>query len=246
MIAKRAFFGNVSSAAIALTVGAAIGCGGSVTSAPPPGDDAGPGIDSGHVTSSLPDAAADTSTAPDSSVANPTDAEPDTSLLQGRVPLNHRPNDAQCLQPPSGGTCSHPETDASYFICAENSQCTKGTNGRCQDGLAALCWCAYDTCTDDSACSTGEVCACHGSPYADGAGNTCVPGNCRVDADCGPAGYCSPAHGTGNCGDVTGYYCHTPSDTCIDDTDCSNNGETACTWSSASSNWTCQEIIECP
>ena len=71
---------------------------------------------------------------------------------------------------------------------------TAGTNGRCveQGGGIAFCGCTYDTCVDDAACPTGQTCACHGSPY-NGGGNSCVPGNCRVDTDCGPGGYCSPS-----------------------------------------------------
>jgi hypothetical protein len=55
------------------------------------------------------------------------------------------------------------------------------------------------------------VCAC-------GVANQCKKGNCRIDSDCGPGGYCSPA--TDACGAVLGYYCHTAADECVNDDDC--------------------------
>jgi len=243
MTSKRPVLG---SAAVVLAIGLVAACGGSVSSAPPhgSGDDAGPGADSGHVISTGTDAGPDTSTGSDAgsdtSTGNDTDAGPTPG-----VPLNHRPNDAQCLQSPAAGTCQAPPEDAG-FGCSADSQCTSGTNGRCQNNLGpAGCSCTYDTCASDSACPTGDLCVCHGSPYAYGAGNTCMPGNCRIDSDCGAQGYCSPAHGTANCGGVSGYYCHTPSDECVNDTDCSTGNPSACTWSSSLSRWTCQEMIEC-
>jgi hypothetical protein len=48
-------------------------------------------------------------------------------------------------------------------------------------------------------------------------------GNCRVDADCGAGGYCSPSRG--RCGVFNGFYCHTSADTCVDPTlDCGSCG----------------------
>jgi len=93
----------------------------------------------------------------------------------------------------------------------------------------------------DTDCPAGNTCACHGSAYTGGAGNTCVPGNCRVDADCGTDGYCSPAYNTHSCGGVAGYYCHTPKDTCLDDSDCtsSQSGPQVCTYSTAAGHWAC-------
>jgi hypothetical protein len=45
--------------------------------------------------------------------------------------------------------------------------------------------------------------------------NRCVPGDCRVDADCGSGGYCSPSLGA--CGAFEGYYCHSSADACVDE-----------------------------
>ncbi|HKU40744.1 MAG TPA: hypothetical protein VJR89_21435, partial [Polyangiales bacterium] len=62
-----------------------------------------------------------------------------------------------------------------------------------------------------------------------GDNNRCLAGNCRVDADCGQSGYCSPSFGScGSLDGVVAYYCHTCQDECIDDEDCSRlQGECA-------------------
>jgi hypothetical protein len=87
----------------------------------------------------------------------------------------------------------------------------------------------------------GQTCACHGSPYTADEGNTCVAGNCRVDADRGGGGYCSPSSGTAVCGaSIAGYYCHTPMDQCLDDSDCAGaQGQSVCAYSTATSRWQC-------
>jgi hypothetical protein len=102
----------------------------------------------------------------------------------------------------------------------------------------------------DTDCPGGQTCACHGSSYTDGHGNTCVKGNCRVDADCGAGGYCSPSSLTALCGDsLAGYYCHTAGDLCIDDSDCpasrSSPGAPGCMYSTTDSRWECDQRPEC-
>jgi hypothetical protein len=131
-------------------------------------------------------------------------------------------------------------------MCDSDSQCTMGTNGRCveQGGGIAYCGCTYDTCADDSACPTGQTCACHGSPYNSG-GNTCVPGNCRVDSDCGPGGYCSPSYAQEGCGGLEGYYCHTPKDQCVNDGDCMTSGFQVCMYEIAQGAWQCAMEYAC-
>jgi hypothetical protein len=160
----------------------------------------------------------------------------------GRVPVNHRPSDAQCSTSAAVGDCSGSNGDGG---CNSDSDCTEaGVNGRCINqggGPAAPCFCTYDECLVDTDCAAGQTCACHGAPYTDGHGNTCVTGNCRVDADCGE-GYCSPTSTGADCGDnLAGYYCHTAADLCTDDTDC--DGE--CIYSTANSRWQCVGVIVC-
>ena len=161
----------------------------------------------------------------------------------GRVPANHRPNDAQCGTLPPPGDCSNQGGPGG--MCQSDTTCTAGTNGRCVEsgGGALFCACTYDACQSDTGCPTDETCACHGSAYVGGQGNACTQGNCRIDSDCdGGAGYCSPAENTMSCGDLLGYYCHTPNDQCVDDTDCtgSGNGPQVCTYSAAANRWQCQ------
>jgi hypothetical protein len=102
----------------------------------------------------------------------------------------------------------------------------------------------------DSDCPGGQTCACHGAPYTDSAGNECVKGNCRIDADCGAKGYCSPSSRTGICGDsLGGYYCHTAADLCIDDSDCPQSatvvGSPGCVYSTTNSRWECLVVPVC-
>jgi hypothetical protein len=136
-------------------------------------------------------------------------------------------------------------------MCSSDSSCTDGgANGRCVEsgGGVLYCSCTYDTCADDAACPTGSTCACHGSPYVGGAGNTCTPGNCRVDADCGGgAGYCSPSYDVNSCGSLAGYYCHTPDDQCVDDSDCASStmGPQICAYSTTTARWQCHQQEFC-
>jgi len=160
--------------------------------------------------------------------------------MASRVPVFHRPSDSACTGSGPSGLCSMggPESE-----CSDDSQCTTGTHGRCVDiNGADGCECTYDTCGGDTDCPTGQLCACHGSGEFYLAGNTCLAGNCRVDSDCEcGTGYCSPSQ-TGafdghQCGGVVGYFCHTATDTCVDDSDCGQLD--SCNWSSADGRWEC-------
>jgi hypothetical protein len=97
----------------------------------------------------------------------------------------------------------------------------------------------------DTDCATGQACACHGSPYTFGAGNTCLAGNCRVDSDCGPGNYCSPSYDVSSCGSLLGYFCHTPNDQCVDDSDCGDFVAGVCAYSAASGSWQCHLQAGC-
>ncbi len=159
------------------------------------------------------------------------------------MPQNHRPSDAQCGTVPPPGQCF---SSGSSGGCTKDSDCTAGVNGRCSnEGPVPSCSCTYDACQHDNDC-TGDTCACHGSAYVLG-GNVCVPGNCHVDANCGPGGYCSPAEDVNSCGSLGGYYCHTPGDLCIDDSDCpaSPGGPQVCTFVETTNRWECQSTGVC-
>jgi hypothetical protein len=160
-----------------------------------------------------------------------------------RVPLNHRPDDGQCQAAAPPGTC---QVQGAPGDCSKDADCINGKNGRCfeSNGGALHCTCSYDTCTHDSDCTSQQTCACHGSAYLNG-DNVCVPGNCHVDANC-PGSYCSPSYETSGCGGLAGYYCHTAGDTCIDDTDCGNNGIKVCAYSATDKKWECAMRMFCP
>lgn len=167
-----------------------------------------------------------------------------TDAAPSKVPTNHRTDDSQCATPTPAGNCPIQVMPMGSGACSKDTDCTAGTNGRCveEGGGALYCGCTYDTCAGDSACATGEVCACHGSAYVGGQGNTCEPGNCRVDSDCGVNGYCSPSINPMSCGSLLGYYCHTAADECVNDTDCTGGaqGPNVCAWSSTVNHWQCK------
>jgi hypothetical protein len=120
----------------------------------------------------------------------------------GRVPLVHRPSSLACPQgraaetPTSTPSCVCP-TDGGRCpcgACTKDSDCTEGKNGRCGiAGPIAYRTCSYDECTTDNDCAEGTPCDCRASSTSS-APNSCISGgNCAVDSDCGPAGYCSPS-----------------------------------------------------
>lgn len=118
-----------------------------------------------------------------------------------RAPVEHRAAGTVC--PPQramgisdiGPACSQGSELASLVHCTQDSDCTSGANGRCLQfpGPACNYGCSYDECSADSDCTGNAPCVCRSSS-ADTAANTCESGsNCRVDADCGPGGFCSPS-----------------------------------------------------
>jgi hypothetical protein len=124
--------------------------------------------------------------------------------------------------------------------CHSNSECTEGRNGRCDGNPHDGYRCTYDQCYADSECG-GGVCACNGASRA--TNNVCLPGGCRVDADCGASGYCSPTLGScGHYGKNVAYYCHTADDECVDDDDCSANASGQkgyCAYEKSIGHWKC-------
>ncbi len=131
-----------------------------------------------------------------------------------------------------------PRCVSGYGECLSDAECTAGVNGRCDDNRGDF-FCTYDTCFADSTCTSGGPCACEGESGSPG--NTCLPGNCQTDADCG-GGYCSPTFG--GCGTYSGviaYYCHTAGDTCVDDGDCVDamQGAGYCMYGPEQGRWSC-------
>ncbi len=156
---------------------------------------------------------------------------PDGDCLNGpspsgtsiRVPLVHRTSGATCPGMRAPGSMCNGETGLSLAQCGSDDDCVAGMNGRCSlpDGPPPTCtrFCTYDECQSDADCPTHVPCECRGSASSTEA-NICVAGgNCAVDSDCGPGGYCSPGILGGLCAHPI-YFCHTPKDTCTDDGDC--------------------------
>ncbi|HEY8075136.1 MAG TPA: hypothetical protein VIF62_13525, partial [Labilithrix sp.] len=106
----------------------------------------------------------------------------------------------------------------------------------------------YDECFADSDCGSGKVCECGqaiGSGSTQRTGNACLAGNCRIDGDCGAGSFCSPTYDT-SCGPyngTVGYYCHTPTDECTNDDQCSDGGFGYCAYDPMKSHWVCEHSI---
>jgi hypothetical protein len=162
------------------------------------------------------------------------------------APTNHRSTALACptTRPPginddAGGGA--PSDGGTAGPCTHDSQCTAGNNARCtpseHNGFAT---CESDGCSSDGDCGTGNVCEC-GLPASTGRyPNVCLPGNCRIDSDCG-CGYCSPTFGAscGAYGGVIGYYCHTAKDECTNDDQCTEGGPGYCGYQPTTNRWTC-------
>jgi hypothetical protein len=130
--------------------------------------------------------------------------------------------------------CPGGESRTEYGECCFDEDCTEDTRGRCSS--RSFNYCSYDECQQDSDCTTGGPCVC-----GEG-GNQCLSGNCQVDGDCSGGALCSPTLGT--CGLYSGvlaYYCHTPEDACVNDSDCTvpGMGLGYCMYSPDVSHWMC-------
>jgi hypothetical protein len=175
------------------------------------------------------------------------------------VPLQLRAASACCTSQRGAGppTQPYPPGVASFLPadaggCMSDSDCTDGKNGRCFpfSGVVGPGGCSYDECFTDSTCGAKTPCLCRNSPTSNDA-NGCDPGgNCAVDSDCGPGGYCSPSE---SCNGAT-YYCHTASDTCVNDADCPSVDGGAlscatfarCAYDSQTQHWACAQLVCCP
>ena len=204
-----------------------MGCGSSVTTAP----DSGVPADVAGVDAPLVDRPA---------VDRPSPDAPPTQ----RVPLRHRAVATACTAPRAPSTCDPGGVPMS--ACTADGECAAGTNGRCVGNPHDGCRCSYDECVNDADCPMGGACECRLAGRGAGGANVCIPGDCRVDADCGPRGFCSPTLGDcGTFGGLSGYYCHTATDECVDDADCAGQdagalGQTPyCAYSRQVGHWRC-------
>jgi hypothetical protein len=157
------------------------------------------------------------------------------TVVSPRTPVAHRPEAQSC----QGAYAPAEPYDPQYGECKKHADCTDGTNGKCVNGIGAA-WqryfCVYDLCATDGDCDPGKVCYCES-----GSARCLSLGNCRTDADCGggATGYCSPSSGW-DCGGyhtIDSYYCHTPKDTCIENTDCT--GRDYCSYDVLDGRWKC-------
>jgi hypothetical protein len=195
--------------------------------------------------------------APDVAVPPPPfDAGTDASscnqaVVVGEVPPVHRPVAARCG--PSGSPYG---PDAGPVACAADGGCPDVDTGNqligvsCIGGLCAL----QDQCFDDSDCgqigNTRSVCACSSAQVFPGVAvqpNTCVPGICRVDSDCGPGKYCVLSLSLGCHGGGYGYYCTTAADRCVDPTiDCTTCPGKSCVYERQVGWWDCSSAYAEP
>jgi len=185
-------------------------------------------------------------------------------VADAEVPVNHRPAAASCPSQRGAGPGSQPYPESALALdaggCTSDSQCTAGVNGRCfpPQGVVGPGGCSYDECFADSDCGSKTPCLCRCSS-TDNSANVCdYGGNCAIDTDCGPGGYCSPSWD--NCSIAAPeievednyaapypYYCHTAVDTCINDADCppvdSGIASAYCAYNTQEQHWACIEPI---
>jgi hypothetical protein len=162
----------------------------------------------------------------------------------GRVPLQHRAAGSICTLPRAAitptpvGWCQGEDGGLCMGVpCNRDSDCTQGLDGRCSvvgPGPPQVT-CSYDECASDSDCGKGVPCQCRAAGSSDT--DACLTqSTCGVDADCGSDGYCSPSQLNQWCGG--NYYCHTPLDTCIDDSDCAG-AVGGCNFDQTLQHWAC-------
>ena len=201
-------------------------------------EDNGPPRDPGPGAEPEPSAQPEPEPAPQPEPSPQPEPEPTPPVV--RVPLKHRVARIECDNMRRPG--STPETNGAPLECETDADCPDGDNGRCIGNGHDGWYCTYDRCFADADCD--GVCECEGGFRSDH--NVCLGGDCQVDADCGPAGFCSPSFGDcGNYSGVVAYHCHTPADTCIDDADCGGDPQFGfdpyCAFDPTAGHWACSE-----
>jgi hypothetical protein len=163
-----------------------------------------------------------------------------TAVAASGAPLQHRATSSSCPAQRAHATTTLappcPETGV-YCpdYCRQDSDCTEGVNGRCSSAGGGAYYCSYDDCFSDADCPTGSPCECRDAGSSDSNNCSGSGGNCSSDIECGPGGYCSPSNATEWCG--SRYYCHTPADTCLNDSDC--EGPDGCNFDTTLAHWIC-------
>jgi len=149
----------------------------------------------------------------------------------------------RCLQV-LGPAC---QSYCSYDDCTGDSDCTGNTPCACRSSSSdtAANTCATESnCRVDADCGPGGFCSPSllGSPCQCISESFCQPGSGGGCSETGPDGVTKsvPCSCTGNCG--PGYFCHTPKDSCVDDSDCASG---KCNFEVTSKLWMCTLMI-CP
>lgn len=160
----------------------------------------------------------------------------------GAPPEKHRATAEACTADRPAGQTASPGG-----ACTKDGDCAAGKNGRCFGGLQPNA-CSYDECAADGDCGGNGVCVCRAGGRT-GQPNVCFRGNCRTDADCAGS-YCSPSAVSisTDCQGVKvgsfGFFCHTPSDECRNDSDCPSPAD-ACLLDVDAQHWKCATLL-CP
>lgn len=208
-----------------------------VTQTPPTGSEVPP-ADSEDVPPPPPAIPTTTVAPPNTPPPPPPPPDPTTQPPAQRIPDNHRADATDCDSERPAGDVEGSDYPVEGY-CKTDADCVDGERGRCEN-FRGISECTYDECIQDSECATGGPCGCEMSFWSDA--NACLDGNCRVDGDCGEAGYCSPTLSEcGNYSGVVGYWCHTPEDECVNDSECMNSdmGAGYCMYSSPVGHWVC-------
>jgi hypothetical protein len=164
-------------------------------------------------------------------------------------PLAHRPAALSCPSTRPAYDCGATAPAGLPVTCRLDSDCTDGMDGRCVGNGHDGCSCSYDRCSSDADCTAGTLCDCRDQwHYGSNGPNQCLSANCRTDADCGPGGYCSPSLDP-TCGafaGVTLWRCHTPEDSCVNDSDCARpdgGGIPFCGYRPELGHWACSATL---
>ena len=139
---------------------------------------------------------------------------------------------AACTTRPAEEPC-----DGRTGACTTDAECAVGS---CLL-LSEDCGC-FASCSSSADCAVDEACACSGIVSASSTSvslrTACFPSECTGDADCAD-GFCGASH---TCGQITGFHCRSPTDSCAVDTDCEPGNR--CDFV-AETRWTCVEVTSC-